>query len=536
MKCGSEFIMKNKILPINKEPLLHSYTHYSEAMAIITNPSMYEETDLIFNNLTNFNSTNENIINFNCDPIIKQTDYKYLNFDSIKDTKDKFIYLYSKVNGNGEYIIEIKSQKIINIAAECGIMLTEMLPEENNIYPNNLYKIFYCGAKKLRSMFKTHDMEQFINYSEKALPIWIKLKKINNKVIIETSDDGQVWELLEEKEINFINNHFYIGVYLDPKTFTYYNWLYSNYIQLHCDKYLGTHGNISDVELDMFNGFKKRGNYLINHPFLFTECIEKADILYLTDIMKFIIRSIDNDKYVQLMLNEKYVPDRPLYDRNDFAHLNLVYGYDKNKEILYLMGYNNDGYYIDSEITFENFYLAVSSGIPDADKVKEDYIICISISSPDLKYDINVDLILTFLQDYLNGYNTYKRYDLINSSPNDRIFGIDIYDCFKNYYYSLVYNKRIIHSFIEHKFLMLKRIEYLYNNGIYSEDDYIKLNDIFTSVYKKTDKLRNLLFKESIILILQNKANNKKEKIINLIDEIKEEEIIAFNLLINVLR
>jgi len=528
--------MKNKILPLNKEPILHSYIHYSNSMAIITNPYIYNDIDLIYNNTIKFNSIDKDIVHYECNVESQQNEYKSINLSSIKDTKDKFVYCYNKVSGDGEYIFEIQSQKIINIGSECGILLTESLPEQDNFYPTNSYKLFYCGAKKIRSMRSIYDVEHFNNYSEHALPVWLKVKKEDHKIIAEISDDGNVWTFLEEKLVDFNDDSFYIGTYLEPKTFTYYNWLYSNYIQLHCDTHLGTHGNMSDVELDMFNGFKKRGNYLLNHPFLFTEIIEKSDIMYLTDIIKFIERAIDNEKYIQLMLNEKYVPDRPTYDVVDFAHLNLIYGYDDEKEILYLMGYNADGYYISSEITFDEFYKAVSSGIPDADKVKEDYITLISISSPDFKYEINIDLIITFLQDYLNGYNTYKRYGLINAPPDNRIFGINIYDCFIENIDAVIYNKRIIYSFLEHKFLMVKRIEYLYQNGVYAESDYNELNNIFTAVYKSTEKLQNMIFKELLISKGVNGiASDRKDKLVALILHIKDDETKAFNLLIDTL-
>ncbi len=51
----------------------------------------------------------------------------------------------------------------------------------------------------------------------------------------------------------------YIGTYYEPGSFTYYNWFYSNYIQLHGDSSMGELNEMQDVELDFFTGQKLEG-------------------------------------------------------------------------------------------------------------------------------------------------------------------------------------------------------------------------------------------------------------------------------------
>lgn len=47
---------------------------------------------------------------------------------------------------------------------------------------------------------------------------------------------------------------------------------------------------------------------------------------------------------------------------------------------------------------------------------------------------------------------------MINTPPNDRILGINIYDCLIKHYNTLIFNKRTIHSIVKHKLLMVKEL------------------------------------------------------------------------------
>ena len=534
---------KSKILPIGSNPLLHGYAHYSYSMAIICNSEVNDKKDIIFNDyIDGFNILEKNYICHEDNiEISEEKSKKIIDMHAFENPKDKHLFYYNKISGNGTYIININYFKHLNVDSECGIMISKFLPEKENFYINDSYRYFYCGERKIRSSTLTDgfiNLYDYNDYSECKIPIWLSITKFYNNIIFKVSYDGIDWKNIHKDTINLDTDEFYIGTYVEYKTFTYFNWLYNNYIQLHCDKYLGEKVYLlTDVVIDMFNGFRIRGNYYLNNPFLFTECIEKREILTLTNINNFICNSVNDGKYIQIMLNERYVPNTSAYEKYDFIHISLIYGYDKDKAIFYLMGYDKNGHIMFIEIPFDMFLNAVMSDIPGNYIIHEDYIMRITPLSP-VRYNIEKDLIVKFLQDYLNGENSYNMCSFMQSPP-ERIFGINLYKCFCENFRILLNDKRILHIFLEHKYLMLKRVSFLHENNIIPIEDFEILFDKFNSIYIKTEKLRNMMLKLYIDININNNDNDfndKQDTVCNIIDEIKNDEIIAFELLIKTLK
>jgi len=527
--------IKHKILPINKQPLLYGYAHYSYSMAMICNPEVSDKKDVIFTDyIDGFNILEKNYICYECEAeISEESSNKIINMHTHLNTNNKYLFYYNKVNGNGTYIINIKYFKHLNKGSKCGIMLSGTLPTKNNFDINDSYKYFYSGERR-RFIKLINEFIELDKYLEYELPVWLSITKFNEKIIFKTSDDGIKWDCVREDIGAFNVDEFFIGIYVESKTFAYFNWLYSNYIQTHCDKYLGEQGNCSDVELDMFDGVRIRENYQHNNPFLAIECIEKQTILSLLNIKDFIFNSINERKYVQLKLNERYIPNTDAYEKYDFFHINLIYGYDKNNSLFHIMGYDKNGHIMFYEISFEIFSNAVISDIPGV-KVYNDYIFRYVPSSVE-RYDIDKYLITKFIQEYLNGENSYKMCSVMEAIP-ERNFGIDVYKCFSEHFYPLINNRRIMHIFLEHKYLMLKRISFFYDNNIISANYFKILYDKFDSIYKKVKIAHNMLLKLYISDGINSiDFNDKKDKICTILDEVKNDEIIAFELLLTAIQ
>ena len=62
--------------------------------------------------------------------------------------------------------------------------------------------------------------------------------------------------------------------------------------------------------------------------------------------------NISHGYYVNMCLDEFYVPDRAKYQRGHYNHYNLFYGYDDEEKLYYIMGYGKKGSPIISTIPF----------------------------------------------------------------------------------------------------------------------------------------------------------------------------------------
>lgn len=118
-----------------------------------------------------------------------------------------------------------------------------------------------------------------------------------------------------------------------------------------------------DVPLDFFIDIKRDNCYYFNNPLLYTQCLKLELLNELSqNIIEFIINAIDKNFYVDICLNEYFIPVKSSFRRMNNPHDNLVYGYDTQKGIFYMAGYiqrfNNQfaGTYGVYHITFHELY------------------------------------------------------------------------------------------------------------------------------------------------------------------------------------
>ncbi len=79
---------------------------------------------------------------------------------------------------------------------------------------------------------------------------------------------------------------------------------------------------------------------------------------YRKDIIKSIKKYIDKKYYVILCVNERYIPNRTAYDREDFLHDILIYGYDNNESTFCTIAYDNTGKYCSHKCFYNQVELA----------------------------------------------------------------------------------------------------------------------------------------------------------------------------------
>lgn len=76
-------------------------------------------------------------------------------------------------------------------------------------------------------------------------------------------------------------------------------------------------------------------------------------VLNKNNFINQIKKSINNDEYVYLVVNERYIPKRKSYRRYDFNHSILVYGYNDEKGSFITVGYQKDGKFVSQWIKYD---------------------------------------------------------------------------------------------------------------------------------------------------------------------------------------
>lgn len=171
------------------------------------------------------------------------------------------------------------------------------------------------------------------------------------------------------------------------------------------------------------------------------------------DLMRKIISS---DCYPYGMYNEQWIHGKASHKKSYFLHDFLLIGYSDEKQVFYSVGYLSDGKFQRFEIPYGSMRKALGS-------IKEQNVsFCLFKFNPESPYIFNKEI---FIQEL---------YDYINSTTSVKVFRVDIYfgmqaicEMAKDFLIDAEQKQRIdnryLRALMEHKFLMVKRIQYLNN-------------------------------------------------------------------------
>ncbi|MCY9530256.1 hypothetical protein M5X04_13105 [Paenibacillus alvei] len=304
------------------------------------------------------------------------------------------------------------------------------------------------------------------------------------------------------------------------------SFFYSGYIQLQSKNEVTKDPDSNNLLIDFYTT-----DIEYDHtPFIKIQRLPKMTIDKLNiNIIDFIIESIEQDYYFFAFVNEQYIPGSPAYQKYYWRHMILIYGFDQDKQIFNTAGFFGGNKYSVSTASFEQveqaYYSHDSSCIDGKDFMN--HLLFYSFNKHG-KYDFDIHSVHEQLQDYYYSRNTSKRHRAFRN-PLKGKYGLQIYDDFKIHLDNVINGGRFKrHSFQllwEHKRTMLERINYMvgHNYLTNSEQNY----NNYSVLEKKTNILRMMMIKS-----LFNKDHYDIEKMIYIVDEIKDYERSALETLI----
>lgn len=275
----------------------------------------------------------------------------------------------------------------------------------------------------------------------------------------------------------------------------YLPWLYSNYIQVYYDpdKILFDFYMV-DALNDLYCPFlsiKQVPRDLVN------KCSPKG-------ICNFLIDCINLGYYIFIFLDEYYIRSSMAYNKVHFDHMILIYGYNREKKYFNVSGFFKNWKYHTSTASFNEIKMAYYNLQKPQAWNQELRLLRLNSEIP--KYVFDIRRIKNYLNDYLNSTNNYDHnsvyYDPV---PVNRIYGLKTIEGLTNYIDflkqygqdNIEISIKTFHVLYDHKKLMLKRIQYLIDqgflkNGKYIYNKYLKCTHIAC-------KIRNVMIKYDII-------------------------------------
>lgn len=285
----------------------------------------------------------------------------------------------------------------------------------------------------------------------------------------------------------------------------YYPWFLNNFIQL-----------IFKKDFSIFSFYKDSWWFMKDNVFMYYFVMFPSFML--SDnrdfICKYITYMIDNECYLTGEFNEYYIPNRSSYQKLNYEHECLVYGYDNFNQKYNLAGYTNRGFYEPTCVSYDEFYNSLKH-IYTRNTLNLHFF----KKSTTIKPKLDLIKIKTFLKDYIESKDSTKQYD------EEYLYGIDACS-YLLIYIETIHNHidlRFFYNLLEHKKCMYNRINYLLGNH------FIKNGSILYK-YNNVVNLAQIILNMSIKFNITHKINilnNIKNQLMILLDN---EKIILFDL------
>lgn len=512
-----------KILSIETNPYVKAFTYHSYPLSILGSNRYCgkKKAEIIIDNSSKY-------------------EWKYMHDDvSIENHDNKYIIhgdeyadniearIYREANDTDEVIAKINYLQYTQPYGYVSIFFSDQEPHNLEMKEYNEY--IKIGVYNKGEVFSGR-LTEFVKYGNKLCPnleYYMKLEIKNDEIKCWLSIDSDNWTLISCYRIEKCKTKkYYIGIHLYLGENQYYNWLYTNYIQLYGRNVFST-----EYFVDYFVTPEKDGNFYTIHSLLNYSSIDKSILMESgADIIKFIKANINKGNYIDFILNEFYLEGTSAYESDEYHHANLIYGYDDIG--IYILGYGEGQFLKARRIEYNMFLKSLDNGI--------DNIVIYTFSPLDAYYKLDIETIKKSLTEYWKGINTNLGIEFLLPKSNREtkttvvcnngeifserlpeflnVYGLHIYDLFIENDIMIDYmlkDKRISYILYEHKKIMKDRINFLhYKKHISNEyiNDILYLTD---TLLHEANILLNICLKYRIKQN-NNDRNKVKERLIML--------------------
>lgn len=479
--------MNTKILPMNNKPSITSYVHHSYTNAIIDDDriatvyidSIKDHRWVIPNSDINYEINKE------------------LGLLKLKNKKDRMstsFYIKRKSNEDDEIILKINDIKLIDSLTfvRLSIGTDEQFLEELDqdfFFKWNQYDI---TMKDKKLSYPSH------------FYLYYKVTKHGNSIRIGISKDKETWDTLyydENAAFDSDELFFFIKIYYGNNQ--YEQWKYMNYIQLFYNE-----SDLNTVYLDYYM-FPRKGvdaSYQYCCHFLDTEYISLTQSLdYYKSLHDYIKHSINQSYYINISLNEFYIPNRMAFKKKDYHHFNLFYGYSDELQEYYILGYNENGQLVTTSIPY---------AILD-EKIYGDNVVRYKYNVNPCEYKFNIEYVVQSIREYLYSIDSSINFAGILGNRTGS-YGIQIFDKLRfteSGKKLLINDRRISFVLYEHCRLMKDRILYMDRNGFLNGNLMDDLLLKCEQMVHDSEILKNSVIKNRLVHTFEKKIMDLLEKL-----------------------
>lgn len=480
---------KKCILPIVESPSMNSYVHHSYPLAIIEDKSIgsfyvgsrfdkpwkIEETDAS----VDYNPETNQLI-----------------LENKKGRTDSTLKLTRLCDTNDEMIVKINDFFLYDNLAYVSMSVgnrQQLAEEEVNFFRWNQYDI---SVKERKIAFDGH------------FYLYYRMRKTESHIEVCASNDCSSWLTVYEMDAVYDASQdvcFQVEIYYGENYFEY--WKNMNYIQM---VYNGRDCNT--VYLDYFTYPRKRydASYQEFSYFLDTEYLLLDECLGIYEnVISFIKDSIDRNYYVNIDIDEQYIPERQDLEKKEYYHFNLFHGYDDEKQELYALGYNQSGRLKSVPIS----YSVMNRNILGSNVVR--YKKNVNTA----KYAFSIDYVVNSLEEYLYGVDSSEKFMGVIGKQQG-VYGINVFEELLHTERGkelIVTDRRLSFVLYEHCLKMVERLAFIDRLHYLNKDNREALLEFGNRMLKTAETLKNRVIKNIY-------TQNQEERILEKLNELYEIE------------
>lgn len=453
-----------KQLPINTKPILACYGYESYNDAIASSDLYVSDCVALIDNICiNGKSSAENPFAFQSDSLTFSNNNGVYEFKSVSPALKTFGILYMNVSGNIDLSFCVRHHLYTMPWSYIAAFAANSLDELEEEYIRTTQSPYLLGYFKKTGFNKNIGIEfDHMNITtESNGSYWLRIKKCHQNIYSYISVNGEDW-IEYGCDTTDIAEDCCIGICIDTKEYSYYNWLYSNHLQIYCCEKLSD----NCVPIDYFFPVDATGSTRIS-PFVTENSIPccLVDLLGI-DIVQLVHCCIDNNMCVDVCLNEKYIENRFAYGRYDYYHFNMIFGYDDSNNTVQIFGYDSQSKASASVVKYDDFLKAFSRSNKSDIIIRRHEMSC-------FHEELNIKLIRNHLEDYIESKDSSWRYPGICQKRKDCCFGLSVYDCIlknESNFNRFLRDLRIVYFLAEHKRIMMQRVKYLADRNVICKD------------------------------------------------------------------
>lgn len=356
------------------------------------------------------------------------------------------------------------------------------------------------------------------------------LETISESTIMEEESCLEADEITRDDELSFDNVYPKDSVVLPIKypivtSFTYhanllsilgtkrstYEWILSNYIQVYCYKEISKH---------YFGDFYFPGINQIypaeNCPWITRQLIHVNTLKNLNiQILDFIMQSIDDGYYVNIVLNHFYIKSSIYYQNEKLPHDVFITGYNKRERVFYANDFlfRENVQYADTTITFDEFIEAYEDCSPEHPHNLYKGIIYLLKLKESADFTWNEHNLIHSLRNYYEG-KMPEHWEMYHDPEEPEVvFGMNMYDALVLYLEEGIEKKfdnldhREYFVMADHKHLMMERLSYFKEKIPHLRDHFVTLEKQYKDIHQIANDVVALIVKFDMISNIDHIAN-----------------------------